>query len=110
LGTVPENEECPDPRRREHRRLAPVLCRVYIRMLRRWFGPEPASVWYCTRRVYYRPYRRYLYEVYCSGDRDKPKAMAYVANCREMAPNYWDAQALRELLHHERTKRYGSRK
>jgi hypothetical protein len=95
IGPVPTDESCEqlgsnyDPVRARRE------CRVFLRQLRRQFGPEPEGAQLAVKSNAH-DFGTY-YEVVCWYDENDETAMGYAIRLEEETPCKWDTKAREEL-------------
>ena len=95
LGSAPTHEDTAQVGREGYMTRARAECRAYIAQLRRMFGPEPEG---CRLHVRQNPHDFGCYlSVDLTFDADDAAALDWAVAVEDGQPDFWDAEACREL-------------
>jgi hypothetical protein len=102
IGSSPPGESCAQLGADGYWEQAKRECSEYIRHLRRVFGPEPDGARLAIMRNEH-DFGTYL-SVVCHYDDTIEASMTYAFRCESEGPEFWDADALKQLHIHERNR------
>ncbi len=95
IGPVPPDEECEQLGTTYNPTKARKECQEYIKLLRRFFGPEPGSA---SLYIKSNPHDFGTYlEVECRFDDNDAEGQDYAFKCESDGPQYWDDWAMANL-------------
>lgn len=96
ISSAPAREECAQVGTPDYHKIARRECNAFKNQLTRTFG-EPPNGAYLKVKSFPHDFGNYL-EVVCYFDADISKSEEYALSLERNMPEYWDIEAVKELL------------